>query len=66
MKILQRLKAPTPRVWRQLGNALLGISTLVSGYSMYSDHPTVALISVICGVIGKFLSEFFVENNTQD
>ena len=65
MKLLQRLKAPTPRVWRQLGNALFGVSTIISGYTMYSDLPTVALVTMICGVVGKFLSEFFVEDNTQ-
>jgi hypothetical protein len=65
MKLLKRLQAPTPRVWKQLGNGLLAISTAISGYTMYSNLPTVALISMICGVVGKFLTAFFVDDNTQ-
>jgi len=53
---------PTPKKWVQLGDALLAISTAVSGYTIYNDQHTVALISMICGVVGKFLTSFFTED----
>lgn len=65
MKILQRLKSPTPKVWRQLGNAFVAVSAAISGYSAYCNEPTISMISMICGVVGKFLSSFFVEDNTE-
>lgn len=52
---------PTPAKWRKLGDALLGVSSTITGYSIYSDMPEVALISLITGVIGKFLTNFFSE-----
>lgn len=55
---------PTPKKWRQLGDALLAISTAVSGYTIYSNEHTVALISMICGVLGKFLTNFFTEDTS--
>lgn len=65
MKILERFKAPTPKLWRQIGNALLIISTTVTGYTAYVDEPTIGLISIICGMLGKVITSFFVEDNTQ-
>lgn len=65
MNILKRLQAPTPKLWRQLGNALLAVSAAVSGYTAYCNEPTIAMISMICGVVGKFLTSFFVEDTSE-
>lgn len=64
MSIVQRFKAPTPKVWRQLGNSLLAVSVAISGYTLYADEHTVTVITMVCGVVGKFLTSFFVEDNT--
>lgn len=56
---------PTPKKWRQLGDALLAVSTAVTGYTMYTNEQTIALISMICGVVGKFLTNFFTDDTTQ-
>jgi hypothetical protein len=66
MSLIQRFKAPTPKMWRQLGNSLLAASAAISGYTMYSDQQVVALVTMICGVVGKFLTNFFVEDNTPE
>jgi hypothetical protein len=63
MSIVQRFKAPTPKMWRQLGNSLLAVSAAISGYTVYADEQVIALITMICGVVGKFLTNFFVEDN---
>lgn len=64
MTLFDRIKAPTPKMWRQLGNSLLAVSAAISGYTIYADQPVIATISMICGVVGKFLTSFFVEDNT--
>lgn len=53
---------PTPKKWRQLGDALLAASTAVSGYTMLNEQPTIAFIAMMCGVVGKFLTNFFTDD----
>lgn len=50
---------PTPKNMRIIGDSLLGASTFLSGYSIITDNPKIALIVLIVGAIGKFLSNFF-------
>lgn len=64
MTLFDRFKAPTPKMWRQLGNSLLAVSAAISGYTIYADQPVVATITMVSGVLGKFLTSFFVEDNT--
>jgi hypothetical protein len=66
MNLLKRLQSPTPKLWKQIGNALLSISTLITGYTAYVDQPTIAIISMICGILGKVITSFFVEDNTAE
>lgn len=51
-------RRPTPAKWRQVGDALLVSSTIVSAQT---QNPTVAIVSQIAGVLGKFLTNFFHE-----
>lgn len=55
---------PTPKKWRQLGDALLGVSTTITGYSLYVDLKWVAAVALILGVVGKFLTNFFTDDST--
>jgi hypothetical protein len=64
MELLKRLQSPTPKVWKQIGNGLLAVSAAISGYSAYADQHTIAIITIVCGVVGKFLTNFSVEDNT--
>jgi hypothetical protein len=65
MKLLLRLKSPTPKLWKQIGNALLSISTLITGYTAFIDEPIIAIVSMVCGILGKIITSFFVEDTTQ-
>lgn len=49
---------PTPKKLRRLGDGLLLVSTIVTEETMV-DKPALASIALICGVIGKFLTNFF-------
>jgi len=66
MKLLQRLQSPTPKLWRQIGNAFLSVSTLITGYTAFIDEPTIAIISMVCGILGKVITSFFVEDINQE
>lgn len=53
---------PTPRKWRQLGDALLGVSTFVSASAIATNHDYIAIISLVIGSVGKFLTNFFSDD----
>jgi hypothetical protein len=59
---LKNFYRPTPAKWRKLGDTLLGISTTITGYSLYNNLQWVAGIALVLGVLGKFLTDFFVED----
>ena len=66
MTLFERFKSPTPKKWVHLGNSLLAVSSTVSGFSAYSGLPFVAVVSIGCGIVGKFLTTFFVEDNSSE
>ena len=63
MKKLNKYYSPTPVKWRKLGDALLGVSTTITGFSIYNDMKEVAIAALVLGSIGKFLSNFFTEES---
>jgi hypothetical protein len=59
--IKDKYYAPTPAKWRKLGDALLGVSTTITGFAIYEDVKGIAITALILGVVGKFLTNFFAE-----
>ncbi len=53
--------SPTPAKWRKLGDALLGVSTTITGFAIYEEAKWLAITALAIGVVGKFLSNFFAE-----
>lgn len=53
--------SPTPKIARKIGDALLGIFSITSMSSMIMDYKPLAIASLIIGVVGKVLSNFFSE-----
>lgn len=49
---------PTPKKLRRLGDGFLLVSTIVTEETLV-DKPALASVALICGVIGKFLTNFF-------
>ena len=64
-KMLKNYYKPTPSKWRKLGDALLAVSVAITGFAMYENVQWVALTSLITGIIGKFLTNFFKEDDTK-
>lgn len=53
---------PTPKRWRKLGDALLGVSTMgVSAILM--DYKWAGILLYIIGLVGKFLTNLFNDDN---
>jgi hypothetical protein len=52
---------PTPKNIRKFGDALLAVSTFVSGYAMIEQYTTIAIIFLVVGALGKFLTNFFTD-----
>lgn len=66
MKHVKHYYKPTPVKWRKLGDALLGISTTITGFAIYEEVKWLAISALALGVIGKFLTNFFSENDQLD
>lgn len=62
-KILKLYFSPTPKKWRKIGDALLGMSTIVTTYAIADEWSKyIQLSALILGVVGKFLTNFFSED----
>jgi len=61
MKLHEKYYQPTPQNLRKLGDALLGISTLITTSAITANNHPLAYTALAIGVIGKFLTNFFVE-----
>jgi len=53
--------APTPNKIRKIGDSLLGVFSVTSMSSMIMDNKPLAITSLIVGVVGKVLTNFFSE-----
>ena len=62
MKIsIKNYYKPTPKKMRKIGDALLGASQFMTGYSIVMDEKWLAFTCIAIGTIGKFMTNFFVE-----
>ena len=55
---IKQYNKPTPKKLRRIGDGLLLASTILTNEVMV-EKPAVASVALICGVIGKFLTNFF-------
>lgn len=53
--------APTPNKMRKIGDSLLGVFSVLSVSSIIMDDKKLAVVTLIVGVLGKILSNFFTE-----
>ena len=54
--------SPTPKKWRKIGDALLATSTTITSFAIYEDAKAVAIVALVLGSLGKFLTNFFSED----
>jgi len=64
LKFLRKIKrkywSPTPKTWRKIGDALLGVSAMGIP-AVLMNYSWVGIILFMVGIIGKFLTNFFTE-----
>jgi hypothetical protein len=60
-KVLKKYWSPTPKKWRQIGDALLGISTM-GVPAVLMNHAWIGITLFMIGIIGKFLTNFYAED----
>ena len=48
--------APTPKLFRMIGDTLLSVGSLLTGYKILCDEKTLALISLTLTILGKFMT----------
>ncbi len=58
---LKNRKKLTPKKWKKLGNALMGLGAGFAGFSVYNNHEYIAIASAVIGLIGKFITELTCE-----
>lgn len=58
---LSKYSKPTPAKMRQLGDGILAMSTFVTAFAIENDQKTLALVAVLVGSVGKFLTNFFAD-----
>ena len=57
--------APTPKKFRKLGDTLLAISSTLAGFAVLYDDKVFAIVFLAMAVIGKFLTNFFSEDENE-
>lgn len=58
---LKSYHKPTPLMMRKFGDSLLAASSFSVTFSVVESNRKLAIIALIAGVVGKFLSNFFEE-----
>ncbi len=58
---LKSWNKPTPKIMRQIGDALLAVALFITPISVYMEKPWVATIVVVMAITGKFLTKLFAE-----
>lgn len=60
---LKNWKKLTPKKWKKLGNALMGMGASIAGVSVFTDHEYIAIFSAVIGILGKFITELTCEES---
>ena len=55
---------PTPKRLRILGDTLLAVSTMVTASAIAGNSKWLAVSSLIVGVLGKFMTNFFKDESS--
>ena len=66
MKMFKNYYAPTPKKWRKIGDTLLAVSLYAQGQQAFSGNTKLMTGVAIIGLVGKFLTNFFSEESTNE
>ena len=68
---------PTPKKWRKVGDSLLAVASVLAIGGLWqfdnlkdiftpSELKLLIITSIVSGVVGKFLTNFFKEEETEE
>jgi hypothetical protein len=57
-KLAETYSKPTSPVFRKIGDSLLLVGSTITTYAILEGDKTFAVISLICTVVGKVLTNF--------
>jgi hypothetical protein len=63
--MLKNYYKPTPVKWRKLGDALLAVA-LIGIPANLTGHEWIGITLFAVGIVGKFLTNFFTEEDAKD
>ena len=66
MKVFKKYWAPTPVIFRKIGDSLLAVGVTAQTYSVISDNQKWMLYVAIGCMVGKFLTNFFADISLND
>jgi hypothetical protein len=64
-KVKSNYFKPTPKKWRKIGDTLLAVSLYAQTQESLSGHSTFMQVVSVLGIVGKFLTNFFVEEEVK-
>jgi len=56
--------SPTPKRVRAFGDSLAAAGTFGAGIAVLNGHPIVGTVILVIAVLGKFISNFFTEEES--
>lgn len=62
---LKAWNKPTPKIMRNIGDALLAVAAFITPVAVYMEKPWVATTVVIMAIVGKFLTKLFAEKESE-
>lgn len=76
-KMTNRYWKPTPKKWRRIGDSLLAVASVLAIGGLWqfdnlkdiftsTEIKAMIVISIALGVIGKFLTNFFKEDDSEN
>ena len=76
-ELMKRYWTPTPKKWRRIGDSLLAVSTVLAIGGLWQfdnlkdvftpiELKVMIVLSIVLGVVGKFLTNFFKEDVPQN
>ena len=76
-ELMKRYWTPTPKKWRKIGDSLLAVSTVLAIGGLWqfdnlkdvftpNELKVMIVLSLVLGVVGKFLTNFFKEDVPQN
>ena len=61
--IVEKYYTNVPVIWRKVGDGLLSVSTFITMSAISVDNDVLAYTALGIGIVGKFITNFFSENN---